>query len=236
MTKLKMKLIFIFLSLTVFLCIPQPARAKICGSFEKNVNDVCIKFDMPKNAHLTYSGNAWECNRGYKRTSENTCEEIKIPANSIANFIGGFNCASGHYLKDRECKKAENIENAKFFEFGADFYCAKGFRKNEELRKCEQIKIPENAKADDSSLDGWACLGGYRKEGGECKEYKLPEHAFWEGNIWKCEKGFRKNYGLDTCDKVNIPENAHAVDSTDGWLCNPGFIKNYKENKCDKKN
>lgn len=230
-----LSLIFLFL-LAIF-TFPLSAQAEICDVFHKKVNDVCIHFDVPPNAHLTYSGNSWDCNRGFKRSSDGlACEEIKIPNNAAGNLIGSFNCNSGFEKVGDDCKRVENIENGKFYEFGADFYCLSGYRKNEESKSCEKIRVPENAREDTSSLDSWICFSGYLKEDNECKEFKLLEHGFWFMNYWGCEPGFKKNFDAKSCDKISIPENAHASDTFDGWLCNSGYTKNYKENRCDKIN
>lgn len=230
-----MKHTFLLVFLALILFFPPLTNAETCGVFQKKVNDICIHFDVPSNAHLTYSGNSWDCNRGFKRSADGkNCEEIKIPGNAAANFIGSFNCNSG-YKKDGDfCVKAKEIENGKFYETGADFYCLNGYERNEDLRTCGKISIPANAREDSSSLDGWRCFSGYIKEGSECKEFKLPEHAFWFIDFWGCEPGYKKNSDNKSCDKISIPENAHAADTFDGWLCNSGYTKNYKDNRCDR--
>lgn len=206
-----------------------------CGVFHKKISDKCIRFDVPSNAHLTYSGNSWDCNRGFKRSTDgNTCEEIRVPVNASANFIGSFNCNSGYKKTGDSCVKAEEVADGKFYETGADFYCLNGYKRNEPERKCEKIVIPANAREDSSSLDGWRCFSGYIKEGSECKEFKLPDHAFWFIDFWGCEPGYKKNSDNKSCDKISIPENAQATATFDGWICNPGYTKNYKENRCDK--
>lgn len=218
------------------LFIAAPATsAETCGVFHQKIDDKCIKFDVPSNAHITYSGNNWECNRGFKRGEDNiSCVEIKIPANATANWIGSFYCNSGYQRVGDECIRSEPVENSRFYEFEADFYCLSGYLKNEQSGKCEKIVVPENGRQDPSSLDGWSCNREFIQEGGECKKFTLPEKAFWSGNIWKCEQGFRKNPTNKSCEKIPIPENAHSADTYDGWLCNSGYTKNYKENRCEK--
>lgn len=221
--------------LIVLFIYPTSTEALTCGVFQKKVNDVCIHFDVPPNAHLTYSGVSWDCNRGFKMNSEKTgCEEINIPANSTANYTGSYYCDSGYKQAEDECVKVPKIEHGKFFEFGPDFYCRGGYQKNEKERKCEKIKIPENAREDLSSLDGWRCFRGYIKQGNECKKFNLPEHGYWAGDFWKCEPGYKKNFNNNSCDKISIPENAHPSDTFDGWVCNPGYTKNHRDNRCDK--
>lgn len=214
---------------------PTNASAEVCGVFQKKVSGVCVHFDVPPNAHLTYSGNSWDCNRGFKRSADNnSCEEVKIPSNAEGNLIGSFYCNSGFEKLGNECQKVADVENGKFYVYGSNFYCLVGFKRKEETETCEKILIPANAREDDSSLDGWNCFSGYIKEGNACKEFQLPEHGFWFIDYWGCEPGFKKNTGAKSCDKISIPENAYATGTFDGWLCNPGYSKNYKENHCDK--
>ena len=220
--------------MAIFLLLPSSINAQTCGVFHKKINDVCIKFDVPSNAHLTYSGNSWDCNRGFKRGGDGlSCEEITIPDHATANLIGNFYCNSGFIRVGDECVKGNDVENGKFYQFGADFYCLDGYHKNEDSGKCEKIIIPSNARADDSSFDGWRCFGGYIKEGSECIKFSLPEHGLWLGDFWKCEQGFKKNIHNNTCEKITIPENAHSADTFDGWACNDGYTKNYRKNRCD---
>lgn len=219
----------------VSLVTPPVSFAKTCGVFEQKVSDECIKFSVPSNAHLTYSGNSWDCNRGFKRTSDReSCEEIVIPSDAQANYIGSFNCNSGYRKLGNECQRVQKPENSQFFQNGADFYCTKGYQKSEDLKSCQKIKIPENAFADDSSLKGWNCYSGYLKEGDQCRKFDLPEHGFWFMNYWGCEPGFKKNFNPKSCDKISIPENAHATQTFDGWACNSGYTKNYRDNRCDR--
>lgn len=231
------KNILFIISITIinFILAPREASAQMCGVFHKKIHDVCVKFDVPSNSHLTYSGNSWDCNRGFRLSEDKTsCEEIKIPDNASANTIEGFYCNSGFQRIGNECKKVSEIENGKFYEIGSDFYCQNGYRKNESQNTCEKIKIPQNAFADSTSFDGFRCFSGYLKEGSECIKFDLPEHGFWFHDYWGCEPGYKKNFNQKMCDKISIPENGHAANTFDGWLCNPGFTKNYAENSCSK--
>jgi len=206
-----------------------------CHSNFKKEGEKCLRFDIPANAKLSYLGNDWLCNKGFvKNPEKKSCEAVTVPTNASANYIGTFNCNSGYQKIGSNCKKIPDIENGRFYEFGIDFYCISGYQKNEELRNCEKIEILQNAKADSASLDGWVCLGGYVKEGNTCKDFDLPEHSFWFNNYWGCEPGYKKNLSQKSCEKISIPENAHASNTFDGWICNSGYTKNYKDNRCEK--
>lgn len=231
------KLILTLIISLIFIIIPPSTNAETCGVFHKKVDDKCVEFKVPSNAHLTYSGNSWDCNRGFKMNSAHTaCEEIRIPGNASANTIGNFNCNAGFKRIGDECEKVPDAEHGKFYEFGADFYCYQGFKRNEGTRKCDKIQIPENAFEDSTSLDGWNCFSGYLKEGDECKKFDLPEHGFWFHDFWGCEPGYKKISDRKVCEKIRIPENAHASNTFDGWLCNSGYTKNYRDNRCEKVN
>ncbi len=228
--------------------LPENAKFHIQGSdwycnhsYEKQ-NDQCVKLELPSNAHWNYDGNDWECNKGFKESEDGkSCITVKVPNDAQPNYIGTFTCNSGfkqvgdeQSSPEGKCEKEPDIENGKFYTTGADFYCAKGFKKNESERKCEKIKIPENAHEDNLALEGWSCNREYKKQGSECKKFTLPEHAFYSENTWKCELGYRKNPTPDSCNKIHLPENAHYIETYDGWFCNNGYTKNYKENRCDK--
>lgn len=205
-----------------------------CNSNYQKQDGKCQIFDIPANAHLSYTGNDWICNSGFvKNPDKKSCGPVFVPANGLANYLGSFNCASGYRKIGDKCEKQPDIENGRFYELGADFFCSKGYNKNEAERKCEKIKIPENAHQDSLSLEGWTCNSEYIKEGNECKRFTLPEHGFWFNNNWGCELGFRKNPTNISCDKISLPENARYTNTYDGWVCNSGYTKNYRENRCD---
>ncbi len=221
--------------------LPENAKFHIegsdfyCNFGYKKVGEKCEKLELPSNAHWSYDGNDWECSRGYKPTDDNkSCIEVKIPDNAQGNYIGTFTCNSGFKKVGDKCEKQPDVENGKFYTTGADFYCSHGYKKNESERKCEKIKVPENAHQDNLALEGWSCTSEYVRRGDKCEKFSLPDHAFFAGNTWKCELGYRKNPTSDSCQKINLPENAKYVETYDGWNCNTGYTKNYKENRCDK--
>lgn len=206
-----------------------------CNFGYKKEGNACIKLEIPNNAHWSYDGNDWECNKGYTTTDDKkSCEEVKIPENAQSNYIGTFTCNSGYKKVGDRCEKQPDVEHGHFYTTGAQFYCDKGYKRNESERKCEEIKIPENSHRDDLSLTGWTCNGEYARRGDKCEKFTLPEHAYWFNNNWGCELGYRKNPTSENCDKITLPENAHYTNTYDGWLCNNGYKKNYKENRCDK--
>lgn len=229
--------------------LPENAKFHTQGSdfycnfgYEK-VGEKCEKLEIPSNAKWSYDGNDWECNRGYKESDDKkSCIEVKIPDNAQSNYIGTFTCNSGYKQVGDKCEKQPDIQNGTFYTTGADFYCAKGYKKNESERKCEEIsklgtgvlKVPENAHKDDLSLEGWTCNGEYIRRGDKCEKFTLPEHGYWFNNTWGCELGWRKNPTSENCDKINLPEHAKYINTYDGWECNSGYTKNYRGSRCDK--
>lgn len=207
-----------------------------CNSGYEREGEQCVKLEIPSNARWSYDGNDWECNKGYKLSDDKkSCIEVKIPNNAQSNFIGTFTCDSGYKQVGDKCEKQPDVQHGHFYTTGADFYCDKGFKRNESERKCEEIKIPENSHRDDLTVEGWACNGDYVRRSDKCEKFTLPEHAYWFNNNWGCERGFRKNPTAESCEKINLPENAHYIsDSYEGWICNNGYTKNYKENRCDR--
>lgn len=195
----------------------------------------CKKFEIPTNAHLNYLGNDWQCNKGFvKNREKNSCESIFVPQYGKVT-LEGFECDPGYDKQGNQCVKVDSIEHGKFYEQGIQFYCENGYKRNEELRKCEKIEVPENARLDTSSIDGWSCISGYIKRDDKCEKF-ATEHIVWQGSSWTCELGYTKDYGSQICQKVSLPENAHFEQNTDGWACNTGYSKNYRENRCEIRN
>lgn len=205
-----------------------------CKNQFRKEGDKCSKFEIPPNAHLTFLANDWQCNKGYLKNSDrNSCDPVFIPMYAEPNSLGTFTCDPGYDKQGGECRKVPEIENGRFFEHGPQFYCLSGYVRNEELRTCQKVKVPENAKFDSSSINGWSCLGGYVERGVLCEKFET-EHIVWSGNTWYCEPGYIKDYGSQICQKVSLPENAQLENNSDGWSCKTGFTKNYRENRCDK--
>lgn len=203
-----------------------------CNNQFRKEGSECKKFEIPANAHLTFLGTDWRCNQGFVKSSEkNSCEPIWVPSNAVAS-LDSFLCDPGYDKQGDKCVKVDAVEHGKFYEHGAQFYCESGYRRNEELRQCEKIEMPENAWLDSSSIDGWSCISGYLKRGDKCEKF-TTEHIIWQGSSWRCELGYIKDFGSQLCQKVSLPDNAHYDQNTDGWSCDTGYIKNYREHKCE---
>ena len=205
----------------------------------------CEAVTVPANARRSETGTFFYCNRGYK-LGENgrDCEKVFVPDYAEGNWIGSWDCNQGYKKVGDKCEKAEVVENGKFLSLGADFYCDPTFRKDEENRKCVIIDLPQNAEYDSSSYGGWRCKQGFVKNLGSnsCDQFRLPEHGFWVGfNSWDCDAGYKKidnraQNSESRCEKVSIPEHAHASTSFDRWDCDSGYEKNYREMRCERKN
>jgi hypothetical protein len=204
-----------------------------CNNQFRKEGSECQKFEIPANAHLTYLGNDWQCNKGFvKNREKNSCESIFVPQYGQVT-LEGFECDPGYDKQGNECIKVDSMEHGKFYDQGIQFYCESGYRRNEELRKCEKIEVSDNARLDSSSIDGWSCISGYIKKGDICEKF-TTEHIVWQGSSWTCELGYIKDFGSQICQKVNLPEHAHLEMNSDGWTCDSGYVKNYRENRCDK--
>ncbi len=204
-----------------------------CNNHFRKEGSECKKFEIPANAHLTYLGNYWQCNKGFvKNREKESCEALFIPLNAQVT-LESFVCDPGYDKQADKCVKVDAIEHGKFYEQGSQFYCESGYRRNEELRKCEKVIVPENARLDSASVDGWSCISSYIKKGDKCDKF-TTDHIVWQGSSWTCELGYIKDYGSKICQKVSLPENAHFETNVDGWSCDTGFTKNYRENRCDK--
>lgn len=204
-----------------------------CNNQFRKEGSECMLFDIPANAHLMYSGNDWQCNKGFvKNREKNSCESILVPQYGQVT-LESFVCDPGYDKLGDRCVKVDPIEHGRFYEQGSQFYCESGYKRNDELRTCEKIVVPENARLDSTSIDGWSCISSYIRKGDKCEKF-TTEHIVWQGSSWTCELGYIKDFGSQVCQKVSLPENAHLELNSDGWVCNTGYIKNYRENRCDK--
>lgn len=205
-----------------------------CNNQFRKEGSECKNFEIPANAHLSFLGNDWQCNKGFvKNREKNSCESIFVPQYGQVT-LESFECDPGYDKQGDMCVKVDPIEKGKFYEQGDQFYCESGYLRNEELRKCEKVVVPENARLDSASVDGWSCISSYIKKGDICEKF-TTDHIVWQGSSWTCELGFIKDYGSQICQKVSLPDNAHLEMNTDGWSCNTGYTKNYRENRCDLK-
>lgn len=58
---------------------------------------------IPKNSHLDYFGNDWECARGFRRQADE-CSAVQVPANAKLDFLGNdWECKRGFRRNWNEC-------------------------------------------------------------------------------------------------------------------------------------
>jgi len=64
----------------------------------------------------------------------------------------------------------------------------------------------------------------------------IPANASLDylGNDWVCNKGYKRNYFTDTCDKIVVPVNGSLDYFGNDWACNKGYKRDYLEDTCDK--
>lgn len=116
-------------------------------------------------------------------------------------------------------------ENASPKSYGEGWECNIGYRLNEEA--CLAIVVPENAYETKRTYgSGWECLHGFRQTNeSECAAVIVPDGGFLDpsGLRWHCLRGFVKLD--DTCQKIDLPENAYLSNVTHGalWTCDRGF-------------
>ncbi len=236
----------------------KPANAKFfpnsdewyCENSYVNVDQRCEPLKVPSNGRAADTGTFIYCLPGHKIADNGKdCEQIRVPENAEANWIGSWTCKVGYkYVGSRNefgmtgtCQKIENVEHGKLLA-DSGFYCEPHFKRNETDRTCVPVILPQNAQWDEASLDDWRCNQGYVKNlsSHSCDPFKLPEHAFWTGvNAWECDAGYEKKldsgqWTTGRCEKVSIPEHGFASQSFEKWDCENGYIKNYREKRCDK--
>jgi hypothetical protein len=85
--------------------------------------------EIPENAKLNYSGNDWECHKGFYK-SGSQCHSVEIPENAKLNYSGNdWECHKGFYKSGGQCHSVEIPENAKLNYSGNDWECQKRFIK-----------------------------------------------------------------------------------------------------------
>ena len=147
--------------------------------------------DIPRNAHLNYFGNDWECNRGYFRYG-NECRAVQIPQNGKLTYLGNdWECSRGYFRYGDECRAVQVPENGKLTFLGNDWECNRGYFKYG--NECLAVQIPKNGKLTYLGND-WECRRGYFKYESECHEVQVPQNGklTYLGNDWECNRGFQR--------------------------------------------
>ncbi len=89
--------------------------------------------------------------------------------------------------------------------------------------------IPDHAHS--GFGDRWQCDRGFKRDGDQCVEIQVPEHAFLAlgGAGWRCERGFRRID--DRCDAIQLPKHAFLSHDGNAWECERGF--KHVDNRCE---
>ncbi len=123
------------------------------------------KSSMPANAKLDYTGNNWECVRGYRRIGDE-CEAVRMPANAKIDYTGSaWECVRGYRRVGDQCEAVRMPANAKIDYTGSAWECVRGYRRVGD--ECVFVQVPSNAKLDYTGSN-WECSRGYRRNGNEC--------------------------------------------------------------------
>jgi hypothetical protein len=62
-----------------------------------------VKFRIPQNAHVDYTGRNWECDRGY-RPEGGECKKFYVPVNAHVDYTGrSWECDRGYQKVGNEC-------------------------------------------------------------------------------------------------------------------------------------
>jgi uncharacterized protein YceK len=160
--------------------------------------------DVPANATLDYTGHAWECKRGYRRSGK-TCRVIDLPANATLDYDGhAWECKQGYRQSGKTCRVVELPANAILDYTGHAWECKQGYRRSG--KTCHVVDLPANAVLDYTG-HAWECAQGYRQSGKACHAIDLPANAVldYTGHAWECERGY-KRMG-DVCEKMTAAPN-----------------------------
>ena len=88
------------------------------------------KSSMPANAKLDYTGNNWECVRGYRRIGDE-CDAVRMPANAKIDYTGSaWECVRGYRRVGDQCDAVRMPANAKIDYTGSNWECSRGYRRN----------------------------------------------------------------------------------------------------------
>lgn len=130
------------------------------------------KIVIPVNASLSYFGDSWNCNSGYKKNyTSNKCDKVVVPANASLSYLGDdWYCNDGYKSKYDAgfskigCEKVKIPPHASLSYLGNDWYCDDGYKTkyNDSFDKvgCEKIIVPKNATLSYLGND-WYCNDGY---------------------------------------------------------------------------
>jgi hypothetical protein len=154
---------------------------------------------IPANAKLTYMGDSWKCERGFRKQG-GSCAAVEIPANAKLTYVGdSWECERGFRKQGGGCAAVELPANAKLTYVGDSWECERGFRK--QGASCATVVLPANAKLTYVG-DSWECERGFRKQGASCAAVELPANAklTYVGDAWECERGYRRN--VSRCEPV----------------------------------
>lgn len=85
----------------------------------------------------------------------------------------------------------------------------------------------EIEKVENAWYDGkiWHCDQGYRKQDDQCIEVENLENAWFDGAEWHCNSGFKMQD--EQC--VEVAERANAWFDGDEWVCNAGFMEEQEQ-------
>jgi len=83
----------------------------------------------PQHSHKNYSGNGWECDKGYTRSGDG-CAIVAVPANATLNYSGhGWECNRGYTRSGDGCSAVALPANATLNYSGHGWECRTGYIK-----------------------------------------------------------------------------------------------------------
>ncbi len=186
---------------------------------------------VPDNGYASGAsyGKGWHCEFGYRDTRE-ACVETIVPANGYLNSRGnGWKCDRGFRVENEQCARIIVPENGYLAKSssGAGWTCDRGFKASGD--SCQRIKVPANGFLTNSSFgSGWECERGYSVSGTACVAVQLPANAYRVersyGPDWQCERGYASS-DSKTCNKLEVPANAHLIRDGNDWKCNAPYSK-----------
>jgi hypothetical protein len=178
---------------------------------------------MPANSQLNYSGNNWECKRGYFQ-SGNSCLVVVPPANGQLNYSGNsWECKRGYFQSGNSCLVVVPPANGQLNYSGNSWECKRGYFQSS--NSCLAVVLPENSQLNYSG-NSWECKRGYFQSGNSCIAVVPPANAQlnYSGNSWECKRGYLQT--SNSCVAVVLPENSQLNYSGNSWECKRGYAQN----------
>jgi hypothetical protein len=157
----------LFLAVLFFLLLAVETQLHASNKSHKMSPSSPSSVDVPANATLDYTGQAWECKHGYQRSGDQ-CAAVALPANATLDYTGHtWECKHGYQRSGNQCAAVALPANATLDYTGHTWECKRGYQRSG--NQCAAVALPANATLDYYGHT-WECEHGYRRVGDACEK------------------------------------------------------------------